>query len=351
MTMYSFKNDYAEGAHPQILNALMHSNLEQHTGYGEDLYSMEAKALLRQEMQAADAAIFLVSGGTQSNLLVIAALLRPHEAVLSAATGHIYANETGAIEATGHRVIPVPSSDGKLTVDAITQVLANFQLRPHTVKPRMVYLSNATEIGSHYTKKELVALYHFCQSQQLLLFMDGARLGNALMAKGSDLTLALIAGYTDVFYIGGTKNGALLGEAIVFPNPDLATDFDYICKQRGALLAKGRVLGIQFVELFKNGLYYTLASTANGHAAKLSAAFSALGYSFLCPSSTNQIFPIIPEKLIQLLAPHYAFYTWKKIDDLHSAIRMITSWATEADQVDAFIQDIKRFQDQLRTEE
>lgn len=342
--MYSFKSDYLEGAHPRILERLIKTNATQQKGYGEDEYSLEAKQLLKQKLQNPDATIYFVSGGTQTNLIVISALLRVHEAVISAQTGHIYANETGAIEAVGHRIITRPSEDGKLQPVHIEQVLHEYSLRPHVVKPRMVYISNATELGSCYTKTELQQLYAYCQEQGLLLFMDGARLGNALTILDNNLKLSDLKDLCDVFYIGGTKNGALLGEAVVFNDPLLATDFDYVLKQKGALLAKGRLLGISFLELFHDDLYFSLADHANQMAAKMAATFSDLGYSFLTPSYTNQIFPVLPYAMIHQLAKHYDFYIWKEVDAGHAAIRLITSWATEESRVDKFIEEVQQCQ-------
>lgn len=339
--MYHFKNDYAEGAHPDILQQLIATNLQQQPGYGEDDYSSAARKILREKTGNPNAAIYFVTGGTQTNLLVISALLRPHEAVISAQSGHIFVHETGAIEAQGHRVITVTTDNGKLNVAGIAKVLQNYSLRPHMVKPRMVYISNATEIGTIYTKQELEDLSAYCKAQQLFLFMDGARLGHALTAENNDLTLADIARLTDVFYIGGTKNGALLGEAIVFNSPHLAPEFDYVLKQKGALLAKGRILGIQFLELFKNDLYFDLARHANRMAMNIAAAVKACGYTFLTESTTNQIFPVLPKALIKNLSEKYLFFEWQEIDELHTALRLITSWATEERIVDEFIRDLQ----------
>ena len=341
--MYSFKNDYSEGAHPNILHKLIAANLSQQAGYGEDAYSLEAKALIKQQIGNPEASVYFLSGGTQTNLIVIASLLRIHEAVISAKTGHIYANETGAIEATGHRVITVETTDGKLRVADVEQVLKEYGLRPHVVKPKMVYISNSTEIGTIYQKSELEALSAYCRSQNLYLFMDGARLGHALTAENNDLTLADLAVLTDAFYIGGTKNGALLGEAIVFNRPTIAPEFDYALKQRGALLAKGRLLGIQFLELFKDDLYFRLAAHANQMAMKIAQALEEKGYGALTKSTTNQIFPILPNDIISRLSQKYEFYVWKPIDADYSAIRLITSWATNESQVDQFISDLKEF--------
>lgn len=338
--MYSFKNDYAEGAHTSILNKIVESNLVQQAGYGEDNYSKEAKQLIKNKIANQDASIFLVSGGTQANLLVISSILRTHQAVIAPQSGHIFANETGAIEATGHKVIPVSPTNGKITATDIERTYGEYGLRPHVVEPKMVYISNSTELGTIYTKAELEAISKMCKQLGLYLFIDGARLGHALMAEDNTLTLEDIATLADVFYIGGTKNGALFGEAIVFSNTSLATYFDYNLKQRGALLAKGRLLGIQFLELFKDNLYFDLAKHANTMAAKLTAAFKAKEYSFLVESTTNQIFPILPISLIEELNKDYDFYTWKAIDDKHAAVRLITSWATDERIVDEFIEKI-----------
>ncbi len=338
--MYNFKNDYSEGGHPNILNRLIETNLTQQLGYGEDEYSTQAKKLLRENIDNPNADIYFVSGGTQTNLLVISTLLQVHEAVISAKTGHIFAHETGAIEATGHRVITIETNDGKIYPKDIDSTLQEYTLRPHVVKPRMVYISNSTEIGTIYTKSELTDLSTFCKEHNLLLFVDGARLGHALTAQNNDLKLSDISKLTDVFYIGGTKNGALLGEAIVFNNSDIAPDFDYALKQKGALLAKGRVLGIQFLELFRDNLYFDLAAHANKMAMKITNAIRQKGYSFLTDSTTNQIFPILPKEIIKRLEAKYLFYEWAVIDNNSSAVRIITSWATDENVVDEFISDL-----------
>ncbi|NIG54465.1 low specificity L-threonine aldolase [Chitinophaga sp. Cy-1792] len=340
--MYSFRNDYSEGAHPNILQRLVETNLVQQSGYGEDEYSVAAKEMLKQKLGNPAAAVFFISGGTQSNLIVISSLLKVHEAVISAKTGHIFSHETGAIEATGHRVITVDTKEGKLQAADLKDVLAAYSMRPHVVKPRMVYISNSTEIGTIYSKAELTELRDFCLANNLLLYMDGARMGHALTADSNDLTLTDIGQLTDVCYIGGTKNGALIGEAVVFNNPQLGADFDYVLKQKGALLAKGRLLGIQFLELFKDDLYFTLARKANMLAMKIAKAVQEQGYTFLTPATSNQLFPILPKTLISELSKEYQFYEWEAIDAEHSAVRIITSWATEESVVDAFIAAIRQ---------
>lgn len=313
--------------------------MDQQPGYGDDRYSQEAMELIRRQMQFPAADIHFISGGTQANLTVIGAMLRPHESVIAANTGHINVHETGAVEATGHKVEVIRSEDGKLHPAQITAFLGTVDA-VHMTKPRMVYISNSTEVGTFYTKGELQALYECCKAHQLWLFMDGARMGSGLCAAGSDLTLPDVARCTDVFYIGGTKNGALFGEAIVICNPLLQEDFKFHLKQRGALLAKGRALGVQFQALFTNGLYFELARHANGLAATLAAALKAAGYTMLTESTTNQVFPILPNAVMEQLLEVFEFYPWQKIDEQHTAIRLVTSWATPESAVQAFIEKL-----------
>lgn len=339
--MYSFKNDYSEGCHPSILEALARTNNLQEAGYGEDEYSQEARRLIREKIGNADADVHFVSGGTQANLIVIASLLKPFESVIAADTGHINVHEAGAIEATGHKVEVARTNDGKLTPEHV-RVILDEHGDHHMTRPKMVYISNSTEIGTLYTKQELEELSAFCKSKGLYLFLDGARLGSALCAEGNDLTLADTAKLTDVFYIGGTKNGALLGEAIVIGNQASRQDFLFHIKQRGALLAKGRLIGIQFAELFCENLFFDLAKHANAMAAKITEALKVEGYDFLTESTSNQIFPILPNTLIEKLNHDYGFYVWKKIDEKNSAIRLVTSWATDEEMVERFIEDVKR---------
>ncbi len=337
----SFKNDYSEGCHPRILEALLQSNLEQHEGYGLDKFSLNAASLIKSKCNAPNAAVHFVSGGTQANLLVIAAALSPIESVIAATTGHIFTNEAGAIEATGHKVNAIQSATGKLNEQHITEVLNAHQNTPHVLKPKMVYISNATEIGTIYSRKELQNLYAYCNKNNLLLFMDGARLGSSLTSLDNDLNLEDIAKYTDAFWIGGTKNGALIGEAIVITNPQLQTDFSFHIKQKGAMLSKGRLLGIQFNELFKDSLYFELAEHANKQAQKIRKALIERGYTFLSETSTNQLFPILPNAVIEKLSQNFDFHIWKKMDGNKSAVRIIASWATTKQQVEQFVVAIK----------
>jgi len=339
--MFSFDSDYTEGAHPRILELLTETNFEQTDVYGEDVYSNRAAELIRQHIGKKDAGVHFISGGTQTNLIAISAFLRPHEAVISAETGHIEEHETGAIEATGHKVVTIPTDDGKLRPELIQPVLTAHHFE-HMVKPRMVYISNATELGTIYSKDEITALHTFCRESDLLLFCDGARIGMALTAPGADLTMAHLAAHTDAFYIGGTKNGALIGEALVITNTALNTDMRYLIKQRGALLAKGRVLGLQFLALFESNLFYDLAQHANDTADIIRKAITESGFSQLCDSPTNQLFPVLPNSLIEKLQQDFVFRVIQKTDETHSCIRIVTSWATQEAGAEAFAEALAK---------
>lgn len=332
---YSFLDDYSEGCHPHILTALSKTNLNQQTAYGDDEYSINARRLIRHELGTADTPVFFVAGGTLANIIIMASALRPHEAVIAAHSGHIVVRETGAIEATGHKIITVPTDDGKLTPELIKTTLAGNAHFPHMARPRLVYLSNATELGTIYTKQELTLLSECCKSNKLLLMIDGARLGTALTARKSDLSLSDVANLCDIFWIGGTKAGALIGEAIVIPNSTLADDFTFHIKQRGALLAKGRLLGIQFEALFSDRLFFTLSDNANEAARRLSNAFTQAGHELAAATESNQIFPILPNQLITRLKTQFDFYVWEPVDEDRSVVRLVTSWATDSKQIDA----------------
>lgn len=337
MKKYSFLDDYSEGAHPNMLKALLDTNMEQQVAYGNDTYSQEARELIRSHTGDTNPDVWFVASGTLANILTISSALRPHEAVIAPASGHIVVRETGAIEATGHKIITVPPVQGKLTPESISAALAANAHYPHMAKPRLVYISNATEVGTLYTKAELQAIATLCRERGLLLLLDGARLGAALAAPKNDVTLKDVAELTDIFWIGGTKVGALLGEAIVIPNQELRADFDFHIKQRGALLAKGRLLGLQFRELFRNDLYFELAEHTNAMAQRLSAGIREAGHSFLADTETNQVFPILPNALIEKLKDDFDFYVWQPHDADHSVIRLVTSWATREEHVDEFI--------------
>jgi threonine aldolase len=339
---FSFKNDYSEGCHPNILQTLLQCNLEQQAGYGEDEYSLKAKELIKEKIKKADSEVYLVSGGTQANLIVISSILKPYQCAISASSGHVLNNETGAIEATGHKILSIETEDGKLRPSDIIPVLESHKNVPHQVMPKLVYISNSTELGTIYQAKELEELSDFCRQNRLYLFMDGARLGHGLTSEISDLTLERVAELTDIFYLGGTKNGALIGEAIVINTISLQEDFAFNIKQKGALLAKGRLLGIQFLELMKDDLYFDLAKQANQQAMKIKNAFRSKGVQFLADTYTNQIFPIVSNELIEVLSESFDFFVWKKVNEDFSAIRLITSWNTGDDAVNSFIEIINR---------
>lgn len=339
MPLYSFKNDYSEGAHEQILSALIKTNALQEEGYGNDRFSETAAEIIKKRIDNETAAIHFVCGGTQANLLVISSLLKPYESVIAAETGHIATSETGAIERTGHKVNTVPTKDGKLKVEDINNLLEEHSSE-HMVKPKAVFISNSTELGTIYSLEELTKLSCFCKKNNLYLYLDGARLGSALTSWTNDIKLSHIAKLVDVFYIGGTKNGALIGEAIVIINDTIKENFRFYMKQQGALLAKGRLLGIQFIELFKETLFFALATHANTMARDLSEGIKKQGYKFLTEPASNQIFPILPNTLIEKLKQKYDFYVWCKINDRDSAIRLVTSWATKEEAVKSFSEDI-----------
>lgn len=333
---YSFYNDYSEGAHPRILDALSRSNSVQETGYGEDSFSIEAASLIRDRIQNPNASVHFVSGGTQANLLVLSAILKPYESVIAPVTGHINVHEAGAIEATGHKINSVETKDGKISAQKVEDTVSA-HINEQMVKPKVVFISNATELGTVYSKKELQELREVTKKNGLYLYIDGARLGSALTIKDSDVTLDELSALCDVFYIGGTKNGALFGEAIVINNPNLQEDFRYSMKQRGALLAKGRALGVQFQELFTDDLYFDLARHANEMAQNLAVGISEKGYNFLAKSPTNQIFPVLPNSVIERLKEKYGFYVWSEVDGDNSAVRLVSSWVTPQEKVEDFL--------------
>lgn len=336
--MISFKNDYSEGAHPKILEALMNSNFEQTDGYGEDYHTKNACRFIKEKMQWENCNIYFLVGGTQANLTVISHILRPYEAVIASDTGHIGVHETGAIEATGHKVIVQKSQNGKLTPELIKNALEE-HTDLHMVHPKMVYISNPTEVGTLYNKRELEEIRKICSNNKLYLYIDGARMSSALASETNDVKLSDYPRLSDVFYIGGTKGGALFGEAVVITNENIAKNFGFSMKQKGALLAKGRMLGIQFEQLFTDSLYTELGKHANKMAELIKTAISIKGYKFLYDSYTNQQFPILPDLLINKLSEKYDFILWKKMDKASSAIRLVTSWATREEDVLKFIND------------
>lgn len=336
-----FSSDYMEGAHPLILERLVSTNAEKTSGYGTDPYSERARERIRAACSAPNAGVYLLVGGTQTNATVLSAILAPYEGVISVDSGHIATHEAGAIEATGHKVITTPGKDGKLTADAALAILrayAEDEVREHTVKPGAIYVSHPTEYGTLYTRAELAELSRAAHSYGAKLYLDGARLGYALASAENDLTLPDIAELCDAFYIGGTKCGALFGEAVVFPDPDLVPHFFSIVKQHGALLAKGRIAGIQFDTLFDGEMYTEICRKAIDSAMYLKAALTARGYSFFLDSHTNQQFPIISrEKYSELKAAEVGFNTWEHLPDGRVVIRFVTSFMTERGEVDELL--------------
>ena len=342
--MLYFNNDYAEGCHQSILDALVKTNMEQTLGYSEDSYCAAAREKIRKACGDDSLAVHFLVGGTQTNLTVIDAALRPHQGALCASSGHIHVHETGAVEATGHKVLALPSTDGKITARQVEQAVLAHRADgafEHIVQPKLVYISNPTELGTLYTKQELEELSVVCQKLGLYLFLDGARLGYGLMAKGNDLTMADIARLCDVFYIGGTKVGALFGEAVVIRNPALAEDFRYIIKQHGGMLAKGRLLGVQFDTLFTDDLYYKISAHADAMADRLRDTLAEIGAPLLVPGTTNQVFAILPDTLLEELAKTVTFSEQERVSDTHRAVRFCTSWATKAENVDTLCRKLK----------
>lgn len=342
--MIRFQCDYAEGAHPSILKRMEETNYEQTVGYGDDPYCESARKRIREVCKAPEADVHFLIGGTQANFTVISSVLRPHQGVVSAVTGHINIHETGAVEATGHKVIPLPSEDGKITSAQVRQLCEEHWQdadHEHIVQPGMVYISHPTENGTLYSKEELQEMKQVCREFEIPLFMDGARMGYGLMSEAATLTLADIAELTDVFYIGGTKVGALFGEAVVITNPSLKKDFRYLIKQHGGMLAKGRLLGLQFDTLFTEGLYFELSGHADALAMRLREAFVKKGYRLRYDSYTNQQFPILPNEHLKALKEKYSFGFWETVDEASSAVRFCTSWATREEHVEALIRDIE----------
>lgn len=334
--MLNFRNDYSEGAHPTILETMRKNNLTPVIGYGKDEFCAHAVAMIRERFNCPTADVHFLVGGTQTNLTLIAAALKPYEAVICADTGHINVHETGAIESTGHKVLPVLKQDGKLTPADVMNVLHSHP-DEHMVKPRMIYLSQSTEVGTVYTRQELEALRKLCDKMHLLLYMDGARLASGMTAPDCDLMPADLPRLCDAFYIGGTKNGALFGEALVLVNEALKPDFRYMIKNRGAMLAKGWLLGMQFEGLFTGDLYFTLGRHANAMAARLRDGLLAKGYELAYPCTTNQVFAILDKDLIFELTAEVAFEFTKNWDKTHDVVRFVTSWATNPEDVDAML--------------
>lgn len=337
--MYSFRNDYSELVHPEILELMKQTLTEQNLGYGLDKHSDLARRLIQEKIRNNNVDIHFLVGGTSCNKIVIAHSLKPYEAVISVDSGHINVHESGAIEASGHKILLVSGENGKITPEKIELVCSKHS-GEHMVVPRMVYISNSTEIGTIYKKRELEAIYRKCQELDLYLFIDGARLGVALTADENDLTLADIAEMSDVFYIGGTKNGAMLGEALVIVNPGLKEGFRNTLKQNGGMLAKGYLIGIQFEALFTDKLIFRLARHANEMAMSLKVGLKNLNIKFAFDSPTNQQFIVLDNRIVQALTENYDFEIWEKNKET-TTIRLVTSWATTQDAIDSFLQDLE----------
>ena len=333
--MYRFTNDYSEGAHPSVLNALTETNLEGNFGYGCDPHCAHAADLIREKIGRPDADVHFFVGGTQTNATCICAFLRPHEAAIAAHSGHICVHETGAVEATGHKCIAMPAAPGgKLTPELVRQAVAAHP-DEHMVKPRLVYVSNTTEVGGVYTTAELEALRAVCDELGLLLYLDGARLASALACGGA--SFEDLGRLCDAFYIGGTKNGAIFGEAVCIMNPALKPDFRYILKQHGGMLAKGWLLGVQFEQLMRSGLYEELGEHSTRMAQQLAEGLKGLGVEFLFESPSNQIFPILPDEVLAKLEGAFHWEVNATLEGGRSCIRLVCSWATQQAAVTAFL--------------
>ena len=343
--MIYFHNDYSEGCHEKVLEALTRTNLEQTPGYGTDDYCKEAAALIAKACGNENLKVHFLVGGTQANLTVIAAALRPYQAAVCAVSGHINVHETGAVEATGHKVLGLPSADGKITAQQVRNLVdahrANDSFE-HENQPKMVYISNPTELGTLYSLAELEELSAACHENGLYLFLDGARLGYGLVAQGNDVTLNDLARLCDVFYIGGTKVGALFGEAVVYSNPALAEDFRYMIKRQGGMLAKGRLLGVQFKVLFENNLYFDISARAVRLADQIRSTFDEMGVKHLVSGVTNQIFPILSDDFLAELGKNFMFTEMERVDAHHRCVRFCTSWASTQENVDTLCAELKR---------
>ena len=336
--MYSFKNDYSESAHPNILKAIIDSGLEQNDGYGIDSHCENAKALIRKAIQCESADIHFLPGGTITNLTFISYSLKPYQAVISADVGHINIHETGAVEASGHKILAITTPNGKLTPELIQPVLDQHQ-DEHWVQSKMVFISNPTEVGTIYYKSELEMLSKYCKENNMLLYLDGARLAMSLTAQGNDLAITDLPKLVDAFYIGGTKVGALFGDALIIINDLLKTDFRFNMKQRGAIMAKGWLLGMQFEELFKDDLYFKLGVHANNMAYLLKDIFEKAGFGFIAEAHSNQLFPILPNWLVEKISQKYITSIWSKPDNDHTCVRFCTSWATKEEAIISFEKD------------
>lgn len=340
--MISFENDYVAGAHPKVLEKLAETNFEQLSGYGTDKYCQSGAEKIKSACRCPKAEVYYLVGGTQTNSVIISAMLASYEGVIAASTGHINIHEAGAVEKTGHKVLAIPHQNGKLTAEAITEYMETFygdQTHEHMVFPGMVYISHPTEYGTLYSLAELESISEICRSYSIPLFLDGARLGYGLMSAETDVTLPDVARLCDVFYIGGTKVGALCGEAVVFTRENMPKHFPTIVKQHGAMLAKGRLLGIQFDALFTDDLYFDISRHAIRMAELLKELLKEKGYTFYIDSPTNQQFVVLENTKMAELEKHVVFSFWEKVDETHTAIRLATSWSTK----EADIEELRKY--------
>lgn len=342
--MIYFLSDYSQGAHPKVMDALMKTNLEHSDGYGLDAHCEHAAELIKDLIGREDCQVHMLIGGTPCNVTTIAASLRPYESVIALRTGHIYSHETGAVEATGHRVIAMEGTNGKITPELIDQAWEEY-LDEHTLLPKMVYISQPTECGSIYSKAELTAIRNKCLEKDLYLYVDGARLGAALTAEGNDLSIRELARLCDAFYIGGTKNGALFGEALVIFHPEINDHFRFMIKRQCSMLAKGRLIGVQFEALLEGGensIFFETAAHANAMAKLIREELTALGIAFYSDSPTNQVFPILPTAVVEELEKEVAFHRWAPEKDGMIPVRFVTGWGTERRDIEALVREIKR---------
>jgi Threonine aldolase len=336
MEKINLMNDYNMTAHPSVLDAIQEASGQRFPGYGADEECDAAAEIIRKMADRSDAEVFFFVGGTQTNLTALGSFLRPHEAVVAPGSAHIFVHETGAIESAGHKVLTTDFSDGKATPESVENVV-KYHTDEHMVKPKLLYISQTTELGTVYSLSELTELRQLCDKYGLYLYIDGARLGCALSSSVCDFTLKDIASLADAFYIGGTKNGLLFGEALVICNPSLAPDFRYLMKQRGGLLSKGFLLGIQFQAIFKNDLYFELAKKANTMAASLSQKLSGAGIPMLLDTITNQVFPCVSEETLGRLEEHVLFERWPAYSEQGIPIRFVTTWQTTEEEIEAVL--------------
>ncbi len=341
--MIRFDSDYLEGAHPKILKKIVETNYEQTEGYGRDKYTKSAIEKIRKICGREDADVHFLVGGTQTNMIVVSSALRTYEAVICANTGHINVHEAGAVEACGNKIITIDSDNGKINKEQVDSIIKEYKSQDvpeHMVKPKMVFISLPTECGTNYTKEELTILYKYCKENNLYLYIDGARIGYGLVAEDTDLTIKDVANLCDVFYIGGTKIGAMFGESVVILNNSLKRDFRYYIKQKGALLAKGRLLALQFDILMENELYFKISKSAVSLAMRIRQVLIEKGYTLYYDSYTNQQFVIINNNKLKELEKEFTFFKWKTIDKNRTVIRICTSWATTEENVDKLIEKL-----------